>query len=103
MQERGGGEGRLLHWVTVVEWRARRQLAPAVGNLSPALSGISRLAEAQGPPRCSDVTDSSRECSAFLFLAVVRSFPASRRKKNTLRITFWSIWEQSVEEARGHD
>lgn len=55
-------------------------MTPAVGSLGSACSGISKLAEAQGPPRRSDVTDSSRECFAFLFLAVVRSFPASRGK-----------------------
>lgn len=59
---------------------ARQQLTPAVGSLGWVYSGISRLAEAQGPPRCSDVTNSSRECFTFLFLAVVRSFPASRGK-----------------------
>lgn len=59
---------------------ARQQLTPAVGSLGWVCSGISKLAEAQGPPQRSDVTNSSRECFTFLFLAVVRSFPAIRGK-----------------------
>lgn len=62
-------------------------------------SGISRLADEQGPPICSDVTNSSREFLTFLFLAVVRSFPENWGEKNS-RIIFWSIWEQREEEAK---
>lgn len=80
----GGGFGRL-------------QL---LGVLGWVCSGISKLAEEQGPPQRSDVTNSSRECFAFLFLAVVRSFPERLGKKHS-RIIFWSIWDQRVEGAKG--
>lgn len=66
------------------------QLLGVLGWMS---SGISKLAEELGPPRRSDVTNSSRECFAFLFLAVVRSFPERLGKKHS-RIIFWSIWDQ---------
>lgn len=62
-------------------------------------SGISKLAEEQGPPLRADVMNSSRECFAFLFLAVVRSFPENQGKKHS-GIIFWSIWEQRVEGAK---
>lgn len=71
-----------------------------LGVLGWVCSGISKLAEEQGPPQRSDVTNSSRECFAFLFLAVVRSFPERLGKKHS-RIIFWSIWDQRVEGAKG--
>lgn len=71
-----------------------------LGVLGWVCSGISKLAEEHGPPQRSDVTNSSRECFAFLFLAVVRSFPERLGKKHS-RIIFWSIWDQRVEGAKG--
>lgn len=77
----------------------KQQSTPAVGNLCWVCSGISKLAEEQGPPLRADVMNSSRECFTFLFLAVVRSFPENQGKKHS-GIIFWSIWEQRVEGAK---
>ena len=65
-------------------------------------SGISRLAEAQGPPLRSDVTNSSRECFTFLFLAVVRSFPASWGK-NTVGLFSGAFGSREWREPEGWD
>lgn len=76
----------------------KQQLTPAVGNLCRLCSGISKLAEEQGPPLRADVTHSSRECFAFLFLAV-RSFPENQGK-NTLGLFSGAFGSREWREPR---
>lgn len=87
----------LLFW----SWK-RQHMTPAVGSLGWVCSGISKLAEEMGPPQRSDVTNSSRECFTFLFLAVVRSFPESRGK-NTVGLFSGAFGRREWREPKDWD